>query len=220
MRIDKLGFKISFPIDFFVELNEFAKRKSFNSCGQPDSTYTKNFIRNFCEAWGATYAHGVTKGVFVFENLGFVLKFNIVDNRANCTQEYEAYLRAKYYKVDRICMPIDVFYTAPCGERFFIQPFAQVMEENEDIYFAIEDLFRERKFCERKIERFSESFSYCENVPLSFWKRCVQYYGWKFMRRVRQWADNCCVEDLHEGNIGVVGNLRPVLVDYSGAYYL
>ena len=40
------------------------------------------------------------------------------------------------------------------------------------------------------------------------------------MRKVQGWAEECQVGDLHDGNVGVVGNNRPVLIDYGGAYFL
>ena len=81
-------------------------------------------------------------------------------------------------------------------------------------------MFHKKKFCERKIQQYSDSFAFSDGLSAVFWKRCVQYYGWKFMQKVQEWAEECKVEDLHDGNVGVVGNNRPVLIDYGGAYFL
>ena len=218
MQVNKLGFETSFPIDFFIDLNNLSKRKKFNCYGEPYSA-TETFITNFCKIWDCSFCHGCTKGVFVFKKLGFVLKFNTADNRANCTEEYEAYNCAKKYGVERICAPVDIFYTAPNGEKFYIQPFAHIFEDYE-VYATIEEMFRKKKFCERKIQQYSDSFAFSGGLSTVFWKRCVQYYGWKFMQKVQEWAEECKVEDLHDGNVGVVGNNRPVLIDYGGAYFL
>ena len=218
MQVNKLGFETSFPIGFFIDLNNLSKRKKFNRYGEPCGA-TKTFIANFCKTWDCSFHHGCTKGVFVFEKLGFVLKFNTTDLRANCTEEYEAYNCAKKHGVERICAPVDIFYTAPNGEKFYIQPFAHTFEDYE-VYEVIEEMFRKKKFCERKIQQYSDSFAFSYGLSTVFWKRCVQYYGWKFMQKVQEWAEECQVEDLHDGNVGVVGNNRPVLIDYGGAYFL
>lgn len=218
MQVNKLGFETSFPIGFFIDLNNLGKKKKFDRYGEPYSV-TKTLITNFCKTWDCSFHHGCTKGVFVFKKLGFVLKFNTTNLRANCTEEYEAYNCAKKHGVERICAPVDIFYTAPNGEKFYIQPFAHILEDYE-VYAAIEEMFRKKKFCERKIQRYSDSFAFSGGLSTAFWKRCVQYYGWKFMRKVQEWAEECQVEDLHEGNVGVVGNNRPVLIDYGGAYFL
>ena len=218
MQVNKLGFETSFPIDFFIDLNNLSKRKKFNRYGEPYST-TKTFITNFCKTWDCSFNHGCTKGVFVFKKWGFVLKFNTTNQRASCTEEYEAYNCAKKHGVERICAPVDIFYIAPNGEKFYIQPFAHIFEDYE-VYATIEEMFRKKKFCERKIQRYSDSFAASDELSLDFWRRCVQYYGWKFMRKVQGWAEECQVGDLHDGNVGVVGNNRPVLIDYGGAYLL
>ena len=218
MQVNKLGFETSFPISFFIDLNILAKEKKFDRWGEPYGS-TKTFIANFRKTWGCSFNSGCTKGVFIFKKLGFVLKFNITDKRANCTEEYEAYNCAKKHGVERICAPVDIFYTAPNGEKFYIQPFARTFE-NDEVYEAIEKMFREKKFRKRKIQRYGDSFNYSYGLSLVFWQRCVQYYGWKFMRKVQEWAEECQVEDLHDGNVGVVGNNRPVLIDYGGAYFL
>ena len=218
MQVNKLGFETSFPIDFFIDLNNISKRKKFNRYGEPYSA-TKTFITNFCKTWDCSFNHGCTKGVFVFKKLGFVLKFNTTNQRANCTEEYEAYNCAKKHGVERICAPVDIFYTAPNGEKFYIQPFAHIFEDYE-VYATIEKMFHKKKFCERKIQQYSDSFGVSGELSTVCWKRCVQDYGWKFMRKVQGWAEECQVGDLHDGNVGVVGNNRPVLIDYGGAYFL
>lgn len=218
MQVNKLGFETSFPINFFIDLNNLDKEKKFGDWGEPCSV-TKTFIDNFRKTWGCSFHHGCTKGVFVFEKLGFVLKFNITNERANCTEEYEAYNCAKKHGVERICAPVDIFYTAPNGEKFYIQPFVHTLNDPE-VYATIEEMFRKKKFCERKIQRYRDSFACSGGLSTIFWQRCVQYYGWKFMRKVQEWAKECQVEDLHDGNVGVVGNNRPVLIDYGGAYFL
>lgn len=218
MQINKLGFNVSFPVDFFIDLHYIALKGGFDNHGRPLGL-TKSLISDFCSAWGCSFDSGCTKGVFAFKELGFVLKFSINDSRASCNEEYEAYCYAKEYGVERICAPVDIFYSTPSGKKFYIQPLARIFDDPQT-YVAIEEMFRNKKFCERKVKQYSESFNYSYGLSPVFWKRCIQYYGWKFMRKVQEWAEDCLVEDLHDGNVGVVGNNRPVLVDYSGAYRL
>lgn len=218
MQVNKLGFKTSFPIGFFIDLNYIASKNIFDDYGHLLKS-AESSISDFCATWDCSYNSGCTKGVFIFEKLGFVLKFNINEQRANCNEEYEAYCNAIAYGVERICAPINIFYTTPSGKKFYIQPLARVFDDPQT-YVAIKEMFRYKKFCERKVQQYSESFNYSYGLSPVFWKRCIQYYGWKFMRKVQQWAEDCQVEDLHDGNVGVVGNNRPVLIDYGGAYYL
>lgn len=218
MQVNKLGFNTSFPVDFFIDLHHIALKGDFSKSGVPWGS-TKSLISDFCATWGCNFDSGCTKGVFVFEELGFVLKFNINEQRANCNEEYEAYCNAIAYGVERICAPINIFYITPSGKKFYIQPLARILDDPQT-YGAIEEMFRDKKFCERKVQQYGESFNFSYGLSPVFWKRCIQYYGWKFMRKVQQWAEDCQVEDLHDGNVGVVGNNRPVLIDYGGAYYL
>lgn len=210
MKIQKLNFETNFPIDFFILLN---------TCPKP--LYgRKEWAIKAAEMYGLEFRSGYTRGVFVFDD--FALKFDIRENVNGCAEEFERYKSARQYGVERILLPIEEWHKTPKGVQFYIQPkCGDPLYDNEDESFTaayedLSDFMYRHGYCERKVERLVESMPY--EMEIEWVARAVQYYGWKFMRKVVSWFIDKDITDLHGANIGLVANMRPVIFDYAGVH--
>lgn len=177
---------------------------------------------DFSKEIGAIASCGMTKEVLIFKKEGFVLKFSreIEDDTDFCMLECENYKSAKAAGLERILLPTTFFYKNDFGITFYKQP----------IYYKTqEDLTRlEKENLSHKMvnlknkslknnSRFDELWDRFFDPPDDFWIiRAIQYYGYNFMEKFADWTCENSVNDLHEANIGYVGNFRPVVFDYSG----
>lgn len=209
MKIKRLNFETDFPIDFFILLNtcpqQFDERKEWGE--------------EVAELYDLEFHSGLTRGAFIFND--FALKFDINEETNGCAEEFEKYESAKYYGVERILLPIEEWIKTPKGVQFYIQPkcgdllYDTQEDEYTDAYSCLVDFMREKGYCENKVERLIEDMPY-EIEEVEWVARAVQYYGWKFMRKVVAWFNEEYITDLHGANIGLVANYRPVIFDYAG----
>lgn len=169
---------------------------------------------------GATSDCGMTKDVLIFKAEGFVLKFSKLEDEDFCKLEYKNYLRAKVTGVEKILLPTTFFYKNSFGITFYKQPIFYKCQddltarETKILYKksnCLSDLSRKR---EAKLENLLDDFF--DNIDASWMVRAIQYYGYDFMEKVAKWTCENSINDLHEGNIGYIGNFRPVIFDYSG----
>lgn len=208
MRITKLNFETDFSINFFLGLN---------TCPQ-DKDERFSWAMGFAKEWGLEIHSGMTRVAFVFDE--FAIKLDINSTTNGCEEEYERFQTAREYSVERILLTIDKWYTTPRGVTFFIQPkcgelvFDDDTEDYTNIYYEVENDLEKQGYCQRKVVNYSYEMPYEVEVP--WLARAVQYYGWKFMRRLMDWMQDYDITDLHGGNIGFVGHKRPVIFDYAG----
>lgn len=167
---------------------------------------------------------GVTKQVLVFHNRDFVIKCDKHKPRfgkSYCQLEAENYSKAVDSGIEKILLPTIPFCTAKDGTVFYKQPIykgdAQLNkgEVNIKIQNIEEDSKREYRI-NKVVNLFWDSCAVGRNQE---WiARAIQYYGYKFMRRVAEWTYMNEINDLHSGNVGYIGNYRPIILDYSGYY--
>lgn len=51
------------------------------------------------------------------------------------------------------------------------------------------------------------------------WARdAINHYGITFMEKVAEWTHECCVNDLHGGNVGYDEYGKPIIFDYAGYF--
>lgn len=173
---------------------------------------------------GATSARGATKRVLVFQNRGFVLKCDRYPGcRASyCQAEFENYKSAVKEGIEKILLPTTEYCTGHDGIVFYKQP---IYKTNSNLDAGktkiVQAKIQPYEVCtsrERKIERIIDSFYGSSNLYCScdWMARAIQYYGTNFMKKVAAWTMEYEVNDLHAGNLGYIGNYRPIILDYSG----
>ena len=104
-----------------------------------------------------------------------------------------------------------VLYSTRCGDPIYDTK----LSEYSDVYCQIKSQLKNSGYCERKIKKIMGDMSYTR-INFFWLARAVQYYGWKFINRFVNWIEDCDINDLHDANIGFVGNGRPVIFDYAG----
>lgn len=172
----------------------------------------------------ATFAKGATKKVLVFQNRGFVLKCDRYPGcRASyCQAEFENYKSAVKEGIEKILLPTTEYCTCHDGIVFYKQPIYKTNSNlNAEKTKIIQAKIQPYELCtrrERKIERIiSYFYSSSSLFGSSDWiARAIQYYGTDFMKKVAAWTMEYEVNDLHAGNLGYIGNYRPIILDYSG----
>lgn len=121
----------------------------------------------------------------------------------------------KKYGIEKLLLPIEKVGETKRGIPLYIQPiYKYTIEEmgwkNKDKIHTRMRKTRNHKIV-RKIARG------CCYSPDSDWvARATQLYGKKFMLSFEKWTIAHHVNDLHDQNVGYIGNFRPVLIDYAG----
>ena len=186
-------------------------------------------VKVFCDShWLITnnvyIRSGVTKDVLVFKNRGFVIKCDKRESyseRSYCHLEAENYSKAVDMGIEKILLPTTTFCTANDGTIFYKQPIykgdAQFDKEEVNTRAQYVEETKKREYRINKlVNLFCDSYTIGRNQE---WiARAIQYYGYKFMRKVAEWTFLNDINDLHPGNVGYVGNYRPIILDYSGYY--
>lgn len=170
---------------------------------------------------GATSDCGMTKDVFIFKAEGFVLKFSRLEDEDFCKLEYKNYLKAKAVGVGKILLPTTFFYKNNFGITFYKQPIFYKCQD--DLTCTERKILSHKSKYGKKVawKRESKIFDLLDDffdttIDDTWMARAIQYYGYDFMRKVADWTCENSINDLHEGNIGYIGNFRPVIFDYSG----
>jgi hypothetical protein len=159
-------------------------------------------------------SNGATRRVFIFPKLGIVIKFPYSEYDY-CKQEVDFYESAKEYGVEKLLLPIEKVGVTKGGIPLYIQPiYKYTVEEME---WDKKDKVRKRTRKTRNHKIIRKIARGCYYSPDSEWvTRATQLYGKKFMLSFENWTKAHRVNDLHDQNVGYIGNFRPVLIDYAG----
>lgn len=177
------------------------------------------------------YATGATKGVLIFEQLGFVIKIPFCRNSEDCYYnsaygEYECcyftgadtdngwdYCEAeanKYERAEEEGLAQCFAKTKKIGD---IDGYPIYMQELADIYKSIDYQSSHTEEDSRQVSSICNSNNFYM-FNLEWLSDAFHYYGEKVFHKLLEFIRIVGINDLHDGNIGYIGN-RPVLVDYS-----
>lgn len=177
------------------------------------------------------YATGATKGVLIFEQLGFVIKIPFCRNSEDCYYnsaygEYECcyftgadtdngwdYCEAeanKYERAEEEGLAQCFAKTKKIGD---IDGYPIYMQELADIYKSIDYQSSHTEEDSRQVSSICNSNNFYM-FNLEWLSDAFHYYGEKVFHKLLEFIRTVGINDLHDGNIGYIGN-RPVLVDYS-----
>lgn len=216
------------------DLDEILEALSYGTFDENDEAdFYSIVVQPFSEKYKKPfdYATGATKGVLIFEQLGFVIKIPFCRNSEDCEYnstygEYECcyftgadtdngwdYCEAEANKYERA----EVEGLAQCFAKTKkigdIDGYPIYMQELADIYKSIDYQSSHTEEDSRQVSSICNSNNfYMFNIE--WLSDAFHYYGEKMFHKLLEFIRTVGINDLHDGNIGYIGN-RPVLVDYS-----
>lgn len=216
------------------ELDEILEALSYGTFDEIDEAeFYSIVVQPFSEKYKKPfdYATGATKGVLIFEQLGFVIKIPFCRNSENCYYnsaygEYECcyftgadtdngwdYCEAeanKYERAEEEGLAQCFAKTKKIGD---IDGYPIYMQELADIYKSIDYQSSHTEEDSRQVSSICNSNNFYM-FNLEWLSDAFHYYGEKVFHKLLEFIRIVGINDLHDGNIGYIGN-RPVLVDYS-----
>lgn len=216
------------------ELDEILEALSYGTFDEIDEAeFYPVVVQPFSEKYKKPfdYATGATKGVLIFEQLGFVIKIPFCRNSEDCYYnsaygEYECcyftgadtdngwdYCEAeanKYERAEEEGLAQCFAKTKKIGD---IDGYPIYMQELADIYKSIDYQSSHTEEDSRQVSSICNSNNFYM-FNLEWLSDAFHYYGEKVFHKLLEFIRTVGINDLHDGNIGYIGN-RPVLVDYS-----
>lgn len=175
-------------------------------------------IIEFCENHaGFDWGSGVTRVAIWHKSWDFVIKISRGDYDTDyCEAEVQHYERAKFYKVDRICLPIELYTTLSNGIKLYKQ--TRYSFDTNSMYHQEYDTYLRKRNCtgdHRMTYRIKNDCDWLRRADRKWLERVIQLYGKKFARSMEMWLEENRINDLHNCNTGWL-NGRPILLDYAG----
>lgn len=216
------------------DLDEILEALSYGTFDENDEAdFYSIVVQPFSEKYKKPfdYATGATKGVLIFEQLGFVIKIPFCRNSEDCYYnsaygEYECcyftgadtdngwdYCEAeanKYERAEEEGLAQCFAKTKKIGD---IDGYPIYMQELADIYKSIDYQSSHTEEDSRQVSSICNSNNFYM-FNLEWLSDAFHYYGEKVFHKLLEFIRTVGINDLHDGNIGYIGN-RPVLVDYS-----
>lgn len=216
------------------DLDEILEALSYGTFDENDEAdFYSIVVQPFSEKYKKPfdYATGATKGVLIFEQLGFVIKIPFCRNSEDCEYnstygEYECcyftgadtdngwdYCEAeanKYERAEEEGLAQCFAKTKRIGD---IDGYPIYMQELADIYKSIDYQSSHTEEDSRQVSSICNSNNFYM-FNLEWLSDAFHYYGEKVFHKLLEFIRTVGINDLHDGNIGYIGN-RPVLVDYS-----
>lgn len=216
------------------DLDEILEALSYGTFDENDEAdFYSIVVQPFSEKYKKPfdYATGATKGVLIFEQLGFVIKIPFCRNSEDCYYnsaygEYECcyftgadtdngwdYCEAeanKYERAEEEGLAQCFAKTKKIGD---IDGYPIYMQELADIYKSIDYQSSHTEEDSRQVSSICNSNNFYM-FNLEWLSDAFHYYGEKVFHKLLEFIRTVGINDLHDGNIGYIEN-RPVLVDYS-----
>jgi hypothetical protein len=192
---------------------EFAQ---FLECPSPENfdVFMENL--NFSEEYGITADRGVTKGVIIFDDLDWVVKFPlgasffiwhpVIDY---CAKEYDVYTKALEVGLESLFAPI---YYLECYFGVDAYAMEKVKVDSERINSEYIDSWASISTA-TKAQRRLNFFEEHEMAITLF-----DYHDESLIDKFIDFCDNEGIGDLHYYNMGYNKDDNLVLIDYSGFY--
>lgn len=167
-------------------------------------------------------ANGESRYAVWADGWDFVIKiprYGYVDEDY-CAFEVHNYERAKFYGVERICLPIEECFRTSSGITLYKQ---------KRYSFSTSDAFSREKQYQRYLRKRNTPVAIHGTMGYRIQQGCyegyriderwlgrvLQLYGKKFCRSFEKWTHECEINDLHNCNTGWLNN-KPILLDYAG----
>lgn len=186
-----------------------------------DSVFYEQIIRPFKQKYkkSFSYDYGATKGVIIFEELGFVIKIPFgasLDSEfygADCDNGWD-YCKAEVNKYEfahqsdlEQCFAKTMPIADINGHPIYIQEFAIMFNKDDgsSSNHTKDDIEKIKGLCE---------YNDYDCFNSSWLSDAFNFFGEKVFYQLMNFISDVDINDLHSGNLGYIG-MRPVLVDYS-----
>ena len=152
----------------------------------------------------ARFTNGVSRGVFIFDDSDYVVKFSLTEDYTSFISEQELYNEAKICGVEKFFAPITYLCTIG-GFEFYIQKKVKrgtrMDTDGENLSEASISLLN----C-------CNDTSFCQNDLFDdFYENYEEEEVYKLIKFINDYD----VNDIHYKNVGFLNNL-PVIIDYAG----
>lgn len=212
------------------DLDEILEALSYGTFDENDEAdFYPVVVQPFSEKYKKPfdYATGATKGVLIFEQLGFVIKIPFCRNSEDYDDYYKCcnyftgadtdngwdYCEAeanKYQRAEEEGISMCFAKTEKIGE---IDGYPIYMQELASIYKNVDYQSSHTEEDSRQVNSICDSNNfYIFNIE--WLSDAFHFYGEKIFHKLLEFIRTVGINDLHDGNIGYIKN-RPVLVDYS-----
>lgn len=201
-------------IDYLRELELI-----FNSV-EPDDNEISNAIDEMPEYF--QWACGETRYAIWHSSWDFVIKIPRYGYASEdyCQIEVDNYECAKKWRVEKICLPIEVYKSNIFGLTLYKQArYTNSTGESYQRRIGYKKYLEKRninKIVDTGLPSRISDCCYGHRGIDSYWTaRVLQLYGKKFCRSFEAWTMECRINDLHNQNTGWLNN-KPILLDYAG----
>lgn len=168
---------------------------------------------------GCSIASGETRYAIILKGLDFVLKIPRYEycKEDYCEVEVNNYEIAKKYRVERVLLPIEHYYTTSSGIAIYKQPKYSFSTSDGDYHRDYRKYLTKRNTPIRAniVRRIQTNCYDGHRIDQRWMARVLQLYGKKFCRSFEAWSQECHVNDLHNSNTGWLNN-KPIILDYAG----
>lgn len=162
---------------------------------------------------------GETRYAVIFKHENFVLK---IPRYGYCKEDYcqaeiRAYESAKKFHVERILLPIELYYTTSTGIAIYKQP-KYSFSTSDGTYNRGYDTYlnhRNTPYHKPIVRKITHECYDGRRINERWMARVLQLYGKKFCRSFEAWTNENSVNDLHNSNTGWLNN-KPIILDYAG----
>lgn len=149
---------------------------------------------------------GETRYAVIFKRADFVLK---IPRYGYCKEDYcqaeiRAYESAKKFHVERILLPIELYYTTSTGIAIYKQPKYSFSTSEGEYNHSYSTYLNHRNIPYHKsiIHKITNECYDGRRISGHWMARVLQLYGKKFCRSFEAWTVENSVNDLHNSNTG------------------
>jgi len=162
---------------------------------------------------------GETRYAVIFKYNNFVLKIPRYEycKEDYCQAEIRAYESAKKFRVERILLPIELYYTTTTGISIYKQPKYSFSTSDGEYNLGYDGYLNHRNIPTRCpiVRKITDECRDGDRISRRWMARVLQLYGKKFCRSFEAWTMENNVNDLHNSNTGWLDN-KPIILDYAG----
>lgn len=196
-------------LDVFENLNE----EDFYELSQDNFDYLVDKVKEKC-SFPFKVGSGATKGVFIFQNFGFVIKipFTMLEEDVEiyedyCENEVLHYEQAVEHNVENLFLKTELINN--------YNKYSLYIQEIAEPLSSIENLDSKSSHSEEQYKQIINEYD--GDICPSWEADILAIFGEDYYRRFRDFINTADINDLRSANIGYVGK-NPVLFDYAGFY--
>ena len=152
----------------------------------------------------ARFTNGVSRGVFIFDDSDYVVKFSLTEDYTSFISEQELYIEAKMCGVEKFFAPITYLCTIG-GFKFYIQKKVKSGTRMDTDGESLSEASISLLNC-------CNDTSFCQN---DLFDDFYENYEEEELYKLIDFINDYDINDIYYKNVGFLNNL-PVIIDYAG----